>query len=168
MWSAEIAPWVIGISDRSSLLAYSELGGSLSLSVCGLAGSLSLSIWGLAGSLSLSVWGLAGSLSLSVWGLAGSLSLSVVPLFYSLYSLHFASLVWQLGLSPHCVCHLSSQPVMCLIFIYFISPLFNQVGQLRTSSHLQLRPGQDKAKQCDKNNNTELHMEETNLQSITQ
>ena len=27
----------------------------------------------------------------------------------------------------------------------FISPLFNQVGQLRTSSHLQLRPGQDKA-----------------------
>ena len=26
----------------------------------------------------------------------------------------------------------------------FISPLFNQVGQLRTSSHLQLRPGQDK------------------------
>jgi hypothetical protein len=31
------------------------------------------------------------------------------------------------------------------------SPLFNQVGQLRTSSHLQLRPGQDKAKQCDNN-----------------
>ena len=25
------------------------------------------------------------------------------------------------------------------------SPLFNKVGQLRTSSHLQLRPGQDKA-----------------------
>ena len=40
-------------------------------------------------------------------------------------------------------------------FFVFISPLFNQVGQLRTSSHLQLRPGQDKAKQCDKNNNTE-------------
>ena len=37
---------------------------------------------------------------------------------------------------------------------------FNQVGQLRTSSHLQLRPGQDKAKQFDTNNNTELHMEE--------
>ena len=36
--------------------------------------------------------------------------------------------------------------------------LFNQVGQLRTSSHLKLRPGQDKAKQCDKNNNTELHI----------
>jgi hypothetical protein len=36
----------------------------------------------------------------------------------------------------------------------FISPLFNQVGQLRTSSRLQLRAGQDKAKQCDKNNNT--------------
>ena len=31
----------------------------------------------------------------------------------------------------------------------FISPLFNQVGKLRTSSHLQLRPGQDKAKQFD-------------------
>ena len=43
------------------------------------------------------------------------------------------------------------------IYIY-ISPLFNQVGQLRTSSHLQLRPGQDKEKQCDKNNNTELHI----------
>ena len=36
------------------------------------------------------------------------------------------------------------------LFLFFISPLFNQVGQLRTSSHLQLRPGQDKAKQCDK------------------
>ena len=33
-----------------------------------------------------------------------------------------------------------------------ISHLFNQVGQLRTSYHLQLQPGQDKAKQCDKNN----------------
>ena len=41
--------------------------------------------------------------------------------------------------------------------IFFIPPLFNQVGQLRKSSHLQLRPAQDKAKQCDKNN-TELHM----------
>ena len=39
-----------------------------------------------------------------------------------------------------------------------ISPLFNQVGQLRTSSRLQLRLGQDKAKQCN-TNNTELHME---------
>jgi hypothetical protein len=45
-----------------------------------------------------------------------------------------------------------------LFFYFFISPLFNQGGQLRTSSHLQLRPGQDKGKQCDKNNNTELHM----------
>ena len=45
---------------------------------------------------------------------------------------------------------------LCHLFI-FISPLFNQLGQLRTSSHLQLRPGQDKAKRCDKNNNTELH-----------
>ena len=37
-------------------------------------------------------------------------------------------------------------------FIKFVlnAPLFNQVGQLRTSSHLQLRPGQDKAKQYDK------------------
>jgi hypothetical protein len=34
--------------------------------------------------------------------------------------------------------------------LFFFSPLFNQVGQLRTSSHWQLRPGQDKAKQCDK------------------
>ena len=34
----------------------------------------------------------------------------------------------------------------------FISPLFNQVGQLRTSSHLQLWPVQDEAKQCDTNN----------------
>ena len=40
-----------------------------------------------------------------------------------------------------------------------ISPLFNQVGKLRTSSHLQLRPGQDKAKQFDTYNDTELHME---------
>jgi hypothetical protein len=30
---------------------------------------------------------------------------------------------------------------------------------LRTSSHLQLRPGRDKAKQFDTYNNTELHME---------
>ena len=43
--------------------------------------------------------------------------------------------------------------------IHFISPLFNQVGKLRTSSHLQLRPGQDKAKQFDTYNDTELHME---------
>ena len=41
--------------------------------------------------------------------------------------------------------------------IYFISPLFDQLGQLRTSSHLQLRPGQDKAKQCDTNNNRVTH-----------
>uniref|UniRef100_A0A8C8GBK2 AIP/AIPL N-terminal FKBP-type PPIase domain-containing protein n=1 Tax=Oncorhynchus tshawytscha TaxID=74940 RepID=A0A8C8GBK2_ONCTS len=42
------------------------------------------------------------------------------------------------------------------IYIYIFFPhLFG----LRTSSHLQLRPGQDKAKQCDTNNNTELHME---------
>ena len=33
--------------------------------------------------------------------------------------------------------------------LFFISPLFNQVGQLRTTSHLQLQPGQDKAKHCD-------------------
>ena len=43
------------------------------------------------------------------------------------------------------------------MYIY-ISPLFNQVGQLRTSSHLQLRPGQDKAKQCDKKTTAQLHM----------
>jgi hypothetical protein len=34
-------------------------------------------------------------------------------------------------------------------YYFFISPLFNQVGNLRTSSHLQLRPDQDKAKQFD-------------------
>ncbi|CDQ68099.1 unnamed protein product [Oncorhynchus mykiss] len=45
--------------------------------------------------------------------------------------------------------------IMPEFFIYFISPLFNQ---LRTSSHLQLRPGQDKAKQFDTYNDTELHM----------
>ena len=38
-----------------------------------------------------------------------------------------------------------------------ISPLFNQVGYLRTNSHLQLQPGQDKAKQCDTDNNTVTH-----------
>ena len=43
--------------------------------------------------------------------------------------------------------------------LFFFSPLFNQVGKLRTSSHLQLWPGQDKAKQFDTYNNTELHME---------
>ena len=43
-----------------------------------------------------------------------------------------------------------------LFFIYFYYVTFIQ---LRTSSHLQLRPGQDKAKQFDTNNNTELHME---------
>ena len=45
-------------------------------------------------------------------------------------------------------------------FIYlfiFILPLFNQVGKLRTSSHLQLRPGQDKAKQFYKYNNRVTH-----------
>ena len=52
-----------------------------------------------------------------------------------------------------------------IYLFYLIPPLFNQVGQL--SSHLQLRPGQDRAKQCD-TNNTELHMESTNVQSITQ
>ena len=46
-----------------------------------------------------------------------------------------------------------------VLFIWFISPLFNQVGKLRTSSHLQLRLGQDKAKQFDTYNNTELYME---------
>ena len=45
------------------------------------------------------------------------------------------------------------------ILFLFISLLFNQVGKLRTSSHLQLRPGKDKAKQFDTYNDTELHME---------
>jgi hypothetical protein len=51
----------------------------------------------------------------------------------------------------------SQQPPLLFLFV-FISTLFNQVGQLRTSSDLQLPPGQDKAKQCDKNNNTDLHI----------
>jgi hypothetical protein len=37
-----------------------------------------------------------------------------------------------------------------LFYFLFFSPLFNHVGQLRTTFHLQLRPGQDKAKQCGK------------------
>ena len=45
------------------------------------------------------------------------------------------------------------------MYLIFISPLFNQVGYLRTSSHFQLRPDPDKAKQCDTNNNTEIHIE---------
>ena len=45
------------------------------------------------------------------------------------------------------------------IYYFFILPLLNQVGKLRTSSHLQLQPGQDKAKQFDRYNDTELHME---------
>ena len=67
--------------------------------------------------------------------------------------------------SPHKIMMIEPEPFMrtwslsrflsSYFIFYFISPLFNQVGQLRTSSHLQLRPGQDKAKQCDKN--TELH-----------
>ena len=44
------------------------------------------------------------------------------------------------------------------VYIYFIFPLFNQVGQLRTSSQLHLRPGQEKAKQFNTYNNTKLHM----------
>jgi hypothetical protein len=47
------------------------------------------------------------------------------------------------------------------LFIKKKSPLFNQLVQLRTSSHLQLQPGQNKAKQCNKNNNTELHINKT-------
>ena len=43
------------------------------------------------------------------------------------------------------------------IFLYLF--LFHQVGKLRTSYHLQLQPGQDKAKKFDTYNNTELHME---------
>ena len=46
-----------------------------------------------------------------------------------------------------------------LFLFYFIFPLFNQVGKLRISYHLQLRPGQDEAKQFDRHNDTELHME---------
>ena len=45
------------------------------------------------------------------------------------------------------------------IYLFFNSPLFNQAGKLRRSSHLQLWLGQDKAKQVDTYNNTELHME---------
>ena len=56
------------------------------------------------------------------------------------------------------VCTIQVWTFLRFIYLFiFISPLFNQIGQLRTSSYLQLRPGQDKAKQCD--TNTELHME---------
>jgi hypothetical protein len=45
------------------------------------------------------------------------------------------------------------------VFLFILFHLYPGTGgQLRTSSHLQLRPGQGKAKQCDKNN-TDLHME---------
>jgi hypothetical protein len=43
----------------------------------------------------------------------------------------------------------SNRTTPALLFIYyyfFISTLFSQVGQLRTSFQLQLRPGHDKAK----------------------
>ena len=56
--------------------------------------------------------------------------------------------LWFLNQMKHHADHLKNK-----------SPFFNQVGLLRTSSHLQLRPGQDKAKQFDTYNNTELHME---------
>ena len=55
------------------------------------------------------------------------------------------------------------------IYIFFFpSPLFNQVVKLRTSSHLQLRPGQDKAKQFDTYNDRVTHGVKTNMQSIIQ
>ena len=47
--------------------------------------------------------------------------------------------------------------ILDLFILFLFHLLFNQVGQLKTSSLLQLRPGQDKAKQCDKNN-TDLHI----------
>uniref|UniRef100_A0A8C7DBP0 Nuclear factor kappa B subunit 1 n=1 Tax=Oncorhynchus kisutch TaxID=8019 RepID=A0A8C7DBP0_ONCKI len=49
---------------------------------------------------------------------------------------------------------LSSSPASTLLDSYEVHTHY---PNLKTSSHLQLRPGQDKAKQCDKNNNTELH-----------
>ena len=57
-------------------------------------------------------------------------------------------------------------PTQYLLFKKFISPLFNQVGKLRTSSHLQLRPGQDKAKQFDTYNDTVTHEINSQLYSI--
>ena len=41
--------------------------------------------------------------------------------------------------------------------VLFISPLFNQVGQLRTSYHLQLQPGQDKASSATKTTTRVTH-----------
>ena len=64
-----------------------------------------------------------------------------------------AKLEWQ------SVCAIIHRMPFFFILNIFISPLFNEVGKLRTSSRLQLRPGQDKAKQFDTYNNTELHME---------
>ena len=49
--------------------------------------------------------------------------------------------------------NISLHPMAKKNLFLFISPLFNQVG------YLQMRPGQEKAKQCDTYNNTELHME---------
>ena len=43
---------------------------------------------------------------------------------------------------------LSNAPLLLLLFFYltfFIWPLFNHVGKLRRSSHLQLRPGQEQS-----------------------
>ena len=40
------------------------------------------------------------------------------------------------------ILHLYSRSLSYFL-IFFISPLFNQIGQLRTSSNLQLQPGQD-------------------------
>jgi hypothetical protein len=70
--------------------------------------------------------------------------------------LSMIAMLWARSCREHWEhCHQSEKKFKCFIY----SPLFNQVGQLRTSSHLQLRPSQDKAKHCDTNNNTALHME---------
>ena len=47
------------------------------------------------------------------------------------------------------ICLMQRDTFIYIFYILFHVYLINQVGQLRTSSHLQLRPGQDKAKQCE-------------------
>jgi hypothetical protein len=53
-------------------------------------------------------------------------------------------------------------------FILFISPLLNQVGKSRTSSHLQLRPDQDKASSSTHTTTQSYTWSKSNIQSIIQ
>jgi hypothetical protein len=78
-------------------------------------------------------------------------------LFYTL-QLQPSTTLYSTATTQYYFIQVQPYTLQLLLFILFISPLFNQVGKLRTISHLQLRPGQDKAKQFDTYNNSELHM----------